>query len=189
MKFQMHENSLFAILLRSQWWASLAVALVITALANMLLPRAYVVYGVFAALPFYGIAAIVIWRQLQKPSAGRVSATLEAVRNMSWPDFATAMEEGFRRDGYTVSRVDLPAADFEMLKGMRSALVSAKRWKAGRTGIEPLRELYAAKEAREAHEAIYVATGEVTDNARAFAAEKKIRLLQGAELAALLPRR
>jgi restriction system protein len=66
-------------------------------------------------------------------------------------------------------------------------LVSCKRWKVARTGIEPLRDLYAAKDAREAHECIYIAAGEITDNARKFAAEKKMRLLYGAELAQLLP--
>ena len=34
-----------------------------------------------------------------------------------------------------------------------------------------------AKEAREAHECIYVAAGEITGQARAFAAEKNIRLI------------
>ncbi|HYT47009.1 MAG TPA: restriction endonuclease [Burkholderiales bacterium] len=67
-----------------------------------------------------------------------------------------------------------------------SALVACKRWKAVRTGVEPLREFHAAAAQREAHERIYIAAGEVTDNARAFAAEKSIRLLQGEELAALL---
>ena len=72
------------------------------------------------------------------------------------------------------------------MKGWRSTLVGCKRWKAMRTGIEPLRELDAARRAREAHGCIYVATGEITAQAAAFAAEKNIRLLQGAELARML---
>jgi restriction endonuclease Mrr len=38
------------------------------------------------------------------------------------------------------------------------------------------------RRAREAAACIYVATGEVTAQARAFAAERNIRLLEGAEL-------
>jgi restriction system protein len=79
-------------------------------------------------------------------------------------------------------------ADFEVTKAGRVALVSCKRWKVARTGIEPLRELYAAKRAREANECIYVAAGEITDNARRFATENNIRLAQGAELARLMRR-
>src|SRR6266850_2611012 len=60
--------------------------------------------------------------------------------------------------------------------------------RATRTGIEPLRELEVFRRAREAHGCIYVAAGEVTEGAREFAAQKSIRLVQGAELAKLLPR-
>ena len=63
-----------------------------------------------------------------------------------------------------------------------------KRWKAARTGVEPLRDLDAARGERGAHECIYVATGEFTDGARTFAGDKKIRVLHTAELAKLLPR-
>ncbi|HYR33109.1 MAG TPA: restriction endonuclease, partial [Burkholderiales bacterium] len=73
-------------------------------------------------------------------------------------------------------------ADFELVQGSRSTLVACKRWKAMRTGIEPLRELEDARRAREAAECIYVATGEVTAQARAFAAERNIRVVEGAEL-------
>ena len=41
---------------------------------------------------------------------------------------------------------------------------------------------------RDAHEGVYVATGEFTDTARSFAAEKSIRLVFGAELARLVRR-
>ncbi len=44
------------------------------------------------------------------------------------------------------------------------------------------------KEARNAHECIYVAAGEITDNARAFAIKHAIKLVGGPELARLLPR-
>ena len=47
---------------------------------------------------------------------------------------------------------------------------------------------HAAKDAHEANECIYVATGEITEGARKFAREKKIRLMHGVELAKLLPR-
>src|SRR5262249_56718817 len=70
----------------------------------------------------------------------------------------------------------------DLVQGPYSTLVACKRWKAVRTGIEPLRELQAAREAREAHFCVYVATGEITEQARGFAAEKKINLMQGGEL-------
>jgi restriction endonuclease Mrr len=52
--------------------------------------------------------------------------------------------------------------------------------------VEPLREVLAAAAAREADDCIYIVAGEVTDNARSFAAEKRIRLLGGVELARMM---
>jgi restriction system protein len=186
-KLQIAENSLFAILLRSPWWISFAIAAAITALARVILPAIPVAYAVFAGLPFLVIGVVAGWKQLRAPSAKRIASTLEAVRGMSWGDFSLAMEDAFRRDGYTVKRLD-GAADFEMTKAGRTSLVACKRWKVARTGVDPLRDLHAAKDAHEANECIYVATGEVTEGARKFALEKKIRLMHGAELAKLLPR-
>ncbi len=185
MKFPMAENSLFATLLRSPWWISIVVAAGIVAAARLVVPE---VYAFFAALPFIVIGGVAGWRQLRAPNAARVADTLEAVRAMSWGDFSSALADALHDDGYTVSRLTGAAADFELAKAGRISLVGCKRWKAARTGVDPLRDLYDAKRAREAHECIYVATGEITDGARAFAGEKNIRLIHGAELAKLLPR-
>lgn len=184
MKFRMAENSLFAILLRSQWWISMLIAAGVAAAARLVLPD---VYAFFTALPFIVIGSVAAWRQLRVPGAARVARVLDAARAMSWGDFSGTLAEAFRRDGYTVVQLSGPA-DFELVKAGRISLVGCKRWKAARTGVDPLRDLYDAKCAREAWECIYIASGEITDGARAFAKEKGIRLIQGAELATLLSR-
>jgi len=188
MKFQMARDSLFAVLLRSPWWISIALAAGIVALGRVVVPEVYALYAFFAALPFIVIGGVAGWRQLRAPSAARVAGTLEAVRAMSWEDFSSALTNALRDDGYAVSRFIGAAADFELAKAGRISLVGCKRWKAARTGVDPLRDLHDAKRAREAHECIYVATGEITDGARAFALERNIRLIHGPELAKLLPR-
>jgi len=185
MKFRMAENSLFAILLRSPWWISFFIAAGIVAGGRLLAPA---VYAFFAALPFLVIGSIAGWRQLRAPSAARVADTLEAVRAMSWGDFSSALADAFRDEGYAVSRSEDATADFELARAGRLSLLACKRWKAAQTGVDPLRALYEARRAREAHECIYVTAGEITDGARAFAGERNIRLIHGAELAKLLPR-
>ena len=186
MKFQMAKNSLFAVLLRSPWWMSVAIAAGIFAAARLVLPQ---VYAFFVGLPFLAIGCYAGARQLRSPSAARVAGVLEAVRAMSWDEFSGAIERAYGREGYGVTRTSGTQADFELARAGRISLVGCKRWKAARTGIEPLRELLAERRARDAHECIYVAAGEITDNALAFAAKHGIRLLRGAELAKLLPKR
>src|SRR6266540_3120282 len=181
MKLQMHRNSLFAVLLRSPWWGSALVAAGVFGALRLLLNPGL---AAFAALPFAVIAVYLGWRQLRAPRAGRIAATLERLRGLSWDAFAGELEAAYRREGYAVSRPG--GVDFELAREGRVALVACKRWKAVRTGVEPLREFHAAAAQREAQERVYIAAGEVTDNARAFAAEKSIRLLQGEGLAALL---
>ena len=182
----MHENSLFAILLRSPWWISFLVGAGLFALTRALLPAAYANFAFFAALPFLVIGGVAAWRQLRAPSAARVAANLDALRAMSWEAFSGALEAAYRSQGYAVAPAGVPGADMELSKAGRISLVSCKRWKAARTGIEPLRDLDAARQKTQAGECIYLAAGEVSANAAAFAAEKGIRLLQGAELAALV---
>lgn len=184
---EMNKNSLFAILLRSPWWISIAVAAGLFAVARMLLPEAYAPYALFVALPFLVIGCYAGWQQLRAPSAERVAATLESLRALSWDEFSAALEDAYRRDGYGVARPNIAGADLELTKSGRVTLVGCKRWKVARTGIEPLRDLDAARQAREAHECIFVAAGDITDNARAFATEKNIQLLRGADLAKFLP--
>ena len=104
MKWKMAENSLFAVLLRSPWWISGAVALGVGGLAFALLPTDYR----FAALSGRCRSpASRVWRLIKEigtPSASRVSETLERVRAMAWPAFADALEAAWHRDGYTVKR-------------------------------------------------------------------------------------
>ncbi len=187
MKLEMHKNSLFAVLLRSRWWVSFAVAIGLFAIARLLVPEKYVIYAMFFPLPFLVIGCIAAWKQLQAPSASRIAQTAEVIRGMTWGEFADAIELAYRNDGFTVNRLSGGDADFEMIKGGRIGLVSCKRWKAARTGIEPLRELDATKEKRGAHECTYMAIGEVSANAVAFAKQKNIHLFREAELARLLP--
>lgn len=182
---RMHENSLFAVLLRSPWWISFAIAAGLFALVRMFIPD---VYAAFVPLPFVVIGCIAAWKQLQLPSATRVAQTIETVRTMSWPEFSAAVEEAFRRDGFSVSKLNGESADFMAIKTGRVAVIACKRWRAAQVGVEALRALDAARDQHSAHDCIYVAAGEVSENARKFAKEKRIRLVHDMALAQLLPR-
>jgi restriction system protein len=186
MKLAMAKNSLFAILLRKPWWISIGIAAGIAIVARALLPEQYAIGGALGGIPFIVIGAIAGWRQLRAPSAARLTSTLEAIGGMSWREFSSVLEEALRRDGYVVTRLAGAQADFEIVKAGRTSLVSCKRWKAANTGVEPLRDLYLANERRGAQESIYVAVGGITDNARRFAAENRLRIVEGPGLAQML---
>jgi restriction system protein len=181
----MAKRSLFNILSRSPWWLSVIIAAGVFMLVRQFMPD----YAAAAAtLPFLGIAGYAGWRQSRVPSPKRVGDTLAALRAMPWQEFAAMMEAAFRGEGYAVVARNRGAADFELRKGGRLVLAGCKRWKVAQTGIEPLRELVLAKESAGAQECIYVAAGDLSQNAKQFAAEKQIRLLCEAQLAQFVAR-
>jgi restriction system protein len=186
MKLRMAHNSLFAILLRSPWWISFAVAAVLTLIALAVLPSRFDLYATAAGLPFLVIGSIALYRQARLPSAGRVASTLETLRAMSWREFADTVEQAFRLRGYEVRRLAHGAADFEVTRGNQRALVACKRWKAASHGVEALRELRAASAAADAGESIYIAINALSEPAQRFAREQRIELIQGVPLVQML---
>lgn len=186
MKLKMSENSLFAILLRSPWWISLLIVAGFTLLSFALLPEPYVGFGVMGGLPFLVIAVLAARKQWHAPSQVRVTEVLTRAGAMSWREFSALVEQTYLQQGHVVTRLNSPTADFKVVKGGRTTLVSCKRWKAATHGVEALRELVAAKEAADAQQCTYLSLAPVSDTARRFASAQGVTLLSGNDLARLL---
>ena len=183
MKLKMAQNSLFAILLRSPWWASLGIAVVLALLMRLLLPAEYAVAGMLGSFPFVVIAAMAAWRQLRAPSAKQLEAALQRLRTLSQPNLLAEAERAWGALGYAVRRHDGPGADLVLTRAGREELLSLRRWKAASTGVEPLRELHAACERAEAAAGIFVHGGAPSEKAMDFARQHRLRLMPVAELA------
>ena len=183
LKIQMAKKSLFAVLLRSPWWVSVLIALVLGLLGFALLPDTLRAGGALSGLPFMVIAGIAAWRQWPLPSAARVAETRLALATITWPAFALLLEQAFRRDGYSVQRGNTDGVDFVLERQGRRMLVCARRWKSARTGLEALRALQAARDTLDAPDALYIGLGALSDKALPFAAEHRIAVWQATELA------
>jgi restriction system protein len=184
-KLRVHDDSVLAVLMRAPWWVSFVAAAAVFGGARFVVP---VEYAIALALPFAAIGAYAAWKQLRAPSPAQLAATLERLRAMPGENFLFVLEEAWRRQGYRVGPHDGAGADYELEKAGATTLVACKRWKATRTGIEPIRELKAAARARKA-DARYFAAGQVTDQARKFATDNAVELVEGTEIAKLVPRR
>ena len=187
MKLKMAENSLFAILLRSHWWISLVVALFIVLLARLVVPEAYASYALSFAVPFVVIAAIAAWKQRHVPGEAQVRALVERVSPMGWAEFSALLEDAYRRQGGTVTRVE-GGADLLVERSRRLSVVAARRWKAASHGLPALRELVAERERRGAHEALYVALNPLSDKGLLYAREHGVVVVDAAALASLFQR-
>jgi restriction system protein len=187
-KFKMSPNSLFAILLRSPWWISFALVGAFSLAAVALLPRDYALAGVLGTFPFFAVGCIAAWRQWRAPSAARTSAMQASLQAMPWRALADALEAAWIAQGYQVERLAPGgAADFVLSRGGQTQLASARRWKAAHHGVEPLRELHAVMQKREVTAGLYLlGPGELSDNARLFARDHGLTIVQGDALAQLL---
>ena len=184
--FKMSDKSLFAVLLRSPWWISFALALAVGAACFKLFPDRFAVVGALSGLPFAVIGGIAMWKQRGIPNPARIEEALQKLSALSARDFASALEAAYAKDGYVVAKVTASGADLSVTKAGRTALVNSKRWKAATHGIEPIRELSAAMEALDANQGVYIAVNALSDAARTFASKNSIRVMQGTELALLM---
>ena len=182
MKFKMAPNSLFAVLLRSPWWISLAIGVVLGGVAMALLPVAYRAVGAVSGFPFIVIAAMAAWRGRDKPSPALIERSANTLAAMAWPAFAKALEAAFQRDGFVVQRVEGKAYDFDIERAGRRMLVTARRWKSANQGLEPLRALHQARESTEAPDALFIALGALSEPARQLATTQRVAVWQAAEL-------
>jgi restriction system protein len=184
MKLRMAENSLFAILLRSQWWISVLIAAGIGLVSAALLPAEWRMVGALSGFPFLIIGALAAKRQWSQPSAATVQRTAETLGALPWPAFETLLKRGFEREGYTVTA--LPGgrgADLELQRGGRRTLVAARRWKSARIGVEALKPLQAARDAAEADAAIFIGLGQLSEQALPYAKDNGLQIWRAGELA------
>ena len=186
-RLKMSQNSLFAILLRSHWWISLVVALFIVLLARLVVPEAYASYALSFAVPFVVIAAIAAWKQRHVPGEAQVRALVERVSPMGWAEFSALLEDAYRRQGGTVTRVE-GGADLLVERSRRLSVVAARRWKAASHGLPALRELVAERERRGAHDALYVSLNPLSDKGLLYAREHGVVVVDAAALASFFQR-
>lgn len=191
MRFNLPPNSLFAVLLRSPWWVSVGIAAVLGLVAAALLPAEFRVVGSLSGFPFLVIGALAAQRQWRLPGTARVLQTQQAVGAMAWPAFQALLTESFRRNGFVLQPAPAgDAVDLVLDRQGRRTLVSARRWKTARLGVEPLRALQAARQRDDSNadlpQAVCICLGALSDNATAYAAEHGITLWRVADLALAL---
>lgn len=185
MNWTLPKNSLFAMLLRSPWWKSVGIALILSLIALAVLPERLKLAGALASFPFVVIGLIAAWRQLKQPSEATVARTAAGLRELDWPGFAQSLEGALTRDGYVVERSARSGVDFELFKAGRRGLLVARRWKSAHTGVEPLRTLRNAADEADAQDAIYVCLGDLSESAQRFAASNRVQVWGATELSAI----
>jgi restriction system protein len=118
------------------------------------------------------------------------SNSADALNGMSWREFEMLTGEAFRLQGYEVREQGGAQADggvdLVLRRGKETYLVQCKQWRAFKVGVAVVRELYGVMAAQGAAGGFVVTSGQFTDDARAFAEGRNVRLVDGQKLFGLL---
>ena len=201
-------DELLAFLREMPWWVGPPCIIIAWALFAFIVPGVFGLFGGESAEPFaqslFGTLAVmsttaspfiagfvaVIWLMalIQKAANARRldrQTGIDSIRDLSWQEFEQLLAEAFRRQGYSVRDTGAGAdggIDLILNKDGCRTLVQAKQWKAWKVGVKTVRELYGVQAAHEADDAILVTSGQVTAEARRFAEDNGIHLIEGARL-------
>jgi restriction system protein len=114
------------------------------------------------------------------------TASGRTLENISWQDFERLVGETFRRQGYSVSETGATGpdggVDLVLHKQGEKYLVQCKQWRALKVGLPVIREFLGAMVAEGAVGGFVVCAGAFTDEAKAFASGRNIKLVDGVQL-------
>lgn len=131
-------------------------------------------------------------RRRQRELHGRVASdpSANALEKMTWREFEGLVAESFRQQGYRVVERggDGPdgGVDLELHMGSDKYVVQCKQWKVSKVGVATVRELYGVMTAERAVGGFVVASGSFTDDAKAFAEGRSVKLVDARRLRAII---
>ncbi len=117
-----------------------------------------------------------------------------AIAAMGWREFEMLVGESFRREGFKIVERggDGPDGGVDLVlsrpdrNGAERYLVQCKHWRALKVGVGVVREFYGAMAAEGAAGGYVVTSGRFTDEARAFASGRNVKLVDGPDLRKLI---
>ncbi len=196
-------ETLLDILYSSPWWVSVVVAGLAYVGLQFIVPTVELQGPLFAHLPKMG-PVFAPWAALllllpapfsyltarRKKELLDQQQDLASIRALSWKQFEELVGEAFRRQGYAVSENDGAGPDggidLWLRKNGNRYLVQCKNWRSQKVGVKVVREMYGLIAAHHASGAMLITSGMFTQEAKNFARDKPLDLIEGQQLSALI---
>jgi restriction system protein len=196
-------ESVLNLLSRSPWWVSVGVSIsVYVGMRHVLTQTAshdWVVNsfskGMAQVAPLISLvllapAIVSLVNALRKRKLLDDQRDLQTIRSLSWRQFEELVGEAYRRLGYSVKENSRPGpdegVDLALRKDGDRVLVQCKQWRAMKVGVKTIQELYGVMTAKQASSGAVITSGTFTHEARLFAINKPIELVDGRRLSALV---
>jgi len=187
-------------LTRAPWWVSLILAAVVFVGLRFVVPAftatgpAFKTFAAIVWLPFcllfLFIAAISALRSFHKRRLLDRQTGIDSIRALPWKQFEELLGEAYRRRGYAVTENETRGADggvdLYVEKGGNRYLVQCKQWKTWKVPVSVVREMFGIMTAKRASGVVIVTSGMFTQEAKDFAADKPIDLVEGQALVEMI---
>jgi len=197
------KESILELLYAAPWWVSVVTAGLAYAALQFIVPAVKLDSPVLVGIPKLGpifapwVALMLLlpapfsfFNSARKKRLLDKQKGIESIRLLSWKEFEELIGEAFRREGYSVLENENTGpdggVDLWLKKNGNRYLVQCKQWKSQKVGVNVVREMYGLVSAHQAAGAIIVTSGMFTHEAKTFAQDKPLDLVEGHQLALMI---
>ena len=197
------DDNLLKLLSQCPWWVSVVFSALVYVAFSFIFPAMRFEHALLhgfakisptVALPLSMLllfpAPIAYFNSRRKQKLLNKQTDLESIKALSWKEFEELVGEAYRRKGYSVVENHAVGSDggidLRLSKDGNLFLVQCKRWKTEKVDVRVVREMYGLMTAERASGAIIVTSGLFTQDARIFAEDKPIDMIEGNQLMELI---
>lgn len=197
-----NENILY-LLAQAPWWVSIILSATAYITLKFIVPainfQSWVLKGIAGTAPTIAIwlalvllipAPISFFNSLRKRKLLDKQKDLDSIKSLPWKEFEELVAEAYRRKGYSVVENygigPDGGVDLVLKKDGNLFLVQCKQWRSYKVDVRVVREMYGVMTAKQANGVIIITSGLFTQEAKNFAADKPVDLVEGNQLAVLI---
>jgi len=196
-------ESILNLLIQVPWWVSVVISGAAYLFLRFIFPSIH--FGntnanafakglsnvaLFIALVFLLPAPISAFKSWRKQRLLDSQKGLDSIRGLNWREFEELVGEAYRRQGYMVTEITVAGPDegidLVLKKDGALVLVQCKQWRSFKVGVDVVRELFGVMTAKHATSGILISSGVFTQEAKNFAADKPIDLVDGTQFLQLV---
>jgi len=197
------KETILDILTACPWWVSVVASLTTYCVLQFIIPAIQFANPLLTGIPKLGSmfapwvallllipAPVSLFNSIRKKRLLDKQKDIESIRSLSWKQFEELVGEAYRRQGYSVLENEGAGpdggVDLWLRRDGNRYLVQCKQWKTLKVGVKVVREMYGLVTAHQAAGAIIITSGLFTQEAKTFAKDNPLDLVEGQQLVAMI---
>lgn len=186
------------------WWLSVSLSVTFYVVLKFVVPyfeaqsilvnEVHVSFGPvlapIVALAFLSPVPFSLFKFNRKKKLQDFKEEIQSIQDLSWQEFKEIVAEAYRGSGYIIPENNVftsdPSIDLIMRKGAKLYLVQCRYWQNRKLGKREVKNLFTLMHDKQASGVFLLTTGIFTNEARHYALNRPINLVDGIALLKLL---